>query len=195
MTRTDDMEPARTSPPKFTLQDYMNFPDDGLRHEIIDGEHYVSATPILRHQLIAMRIIEAFVFYLRDRPLGKLFPAPLAVILSDNDVVEPDLMFISNERAAIMQDWVRGAPDLVIEILSPSTRKVDEVIKRRLFDRVGAREYWVVDHELEMIKVFRRAEGGAFPRVAELTSEHDDVLTTPLLPELTIRLSELFRPT
>lgn len=159
------MEPARTSPPKFTLQHYMNFPDDGLRHEIIDGEHYVSAMPILRHQLIAMRIIETFVFYLRDRPLGKLFPAPLAVILSDNDVVEPDLMFISNERASIMQDWVRGAPDLVIEMLSPSTRKVDEVIKRRLFDRVGAREYWVVDHELEMIKVFRRAEDGAFRRL------------------------------
>jgi Uma2 family endonuclease len=69
------------------------------------------------------------------------------------------------------------------------------VIKRRLFDRVGTREYWVVDHDPDLIKVFRRAEDGAFPRIAELTSEHDDVPTTPLLPELTVRLSELFQPT
>ena len=130
--------------------------------------------------------------YLRDNPCGELYYAPLDVILSPIDVVEPDLLYVSNERAPILQDWVRGAPDLVIEILSPTTRKLDEQIKRHLYDRSGVLEYWVVDPELDAVKVYRRSDRG-FTRAAELSRDEGHAITTPLLPGLSIPLDALFR--
>jgi len=88
---------------------------------------------------------------------------------------------------------VSGAPALVIEILSRGTRKADEQAKRRLYDRAGVREYWIIDPELDVVKVYRRAAEGSFPRAAELSREEDHVLTTPLLPDLRIPLDALFR--
>ncbi len=187
------MQPARHPSPKLTYDDYVNFPQDGRRHELIDGEHFVTPSPVRRHQQLSLRLVLAIGTYLREHPAGELYDAPLDVILSDVDVVEPDILFVSNERAAILQDWVRGAPDLVVEILSPGTRKVDETTKRRLYDRVGVREYWIVDPELELVKIHRRAEDGSFPRVVELTRESHDRLSTPLLPGFSLDLDELFR--
>jgi Uma2 family endonuclease len=121
-----------------------------------------------------------------------LYDAPLDVILSDTDVVDPDILYVSNGRSAILGKWVHGAPDLVVEILSPFTRKVDEAIKRRLYDRVDVTEYWIVDPELEIVKVYRRGEDRGFPRVAELARASGDVLTTSLLPGFEMSLAELF---
>ncbi|MGH7230870.1 MAG: Uma2 family endonuclease, partial [Nitrospiraceae bacterium] len=113
-------------------------------------------------------------------------------ILSDVDVVEPDLLYISTARASINSEAnIHGAPDLVIEILSEGTRKTDETVKRRLYERHGVKEYWIVDPLLETIKVYRVTEG-RYARAAELTREGNDTLTTPLLPELTILLEETF---
>ena len=187
------MQPARHPSTKLTYDDYVNFPQDGRRHELIDGEHFVTPSPVRRHQQLSLRLVLAIGTYLREHPVGELYDAPLDVILSDVDVVEPDVLFVSKERAAILQDWVRGAPDLVVEILSPGTRKVDEFTKRRLYDRVGVREYWIVDPELELVKIHRRAEDGSFPRVAELTREAHEGLSTPLLPGFSLDLDELFR--
>ncbi len=187
------MQPARSSATRFTYEDYLNFPQDGRRHELIDGEHYVTPSPVQRHQRVSVRLTVAIATYLQLHPLGHIFNAPFDVILSDLDVVEPDLLYISNERAEILREWVHGAPDLVVEILSPGTRKVDEITKRRLYDRVGVKEYWIVDPELDAVKVYRRADEGSFPRVAELTREAHDMITTPLLPEFSLGLDELFR--
>jgi Uma2 family endonuclease len=192
MARQDDMQRARPEPVKFTYDDYVNFPDDGRRHELIDGEHFVTPSPDRRHQEISLRLTVALASFLREHRLGALYEAPLDVILSDTDVVEPDILYVSNERAAILGKWVHGAPDLVVEILSPSTRKVDEAIKRHLYDRVDVREYWIVDPELEIVKVYRRSEDRRFPRIAELARETADVLTTPLLPGFSLSLAELF---
>jgi Uma2 family endonuclease len=121
-----------------------------------------------------------------------VFAAPFDVVFSDLDVVEPDLLYISRERAGVLTDkHVRGAPDLVVEILSPGTRKTDETIKRKLYERSDVLEYWVVDPELDTIKIYRRADGH-FERVAELSVEHDDTLTTPLLPEFSATLADVF---
>ena len=87
---------------------------------------------------------------------------------------------------------MHGAPDLVIEILSPGTRRVDEVTKRRLYERVDVREYWIVDPELEAVKVYRRQDDGSFPRVADLSREEGHSLDTPLLPGFARSLAELF---
>jgi Uma2 family endonuclease len=119
--------------------------------------------------------------------------APLDIVLSPHDVVEPDLFYISHGRAAdvMTPQHVRGAPELVIEIASTSTRKRDETIKRRLYERHGVSEYWVVDPELDAIRVYRR-EGDRFGRAVEFTSERGDVLTTPLIPGLEIALARIF---
>lgn len=181
------------SPVKFTYDDFLLFPDDGKRHEIIDGEHFVTPSPSTRHQRLSMRLTEAFLICLRDHPMGEIFAAPFDVVFSNFDVVEPDLLYIAAEHSGVLTDkHVRGAPDLVIEILSGSTRKRDEQIKRRLYEQFGVQEYWVVDPELETIKVYRRS-AQTFERVAECSRETRDVLTTPLLPGLSILLDELFR--
>jgi Uma2 family endonuclease len=178
---------------KLTYEDYLQFPDDGKRHELIDGEHYVAPTPVRKHQAIVANLLGAIWAYLQQRPIGRIFPAPFDVILSDFDVVEPDLLYISNERLQEIPTapWVRGAPDLVVEVGSPGTRRRDETIKRRLYERFGVSEYWVVDPEIDVIKVFRRT-GDRYTRVAELALENDDILTTPLLPGLELRLAKIF---
>src|SRR5262249_35803215 len=154
---------------------------DGKRHEIIDGEHYVTPSPNTKHQTVSMNLTTAFVIYLKQHPRGRLFAAPFDVVFSDLDIVEPDLLYISRERTSIVTDkHVRGAPDLVVEIHSPSTRKTDELTKRKLYERFGVQEYWVVDPELETIKIYRRP-GDSFERAAELSAERGDRLTTPLL--------------
>ena len=186
------MQPARAEPVRFTYADLLKLPDDGRRHELIEGVHLVTPAPDRRHQKISVRLLFAIESYLRAHPIGEVYTAPLDVILSDEDVVEPDLLFVSNERSAVLGKSVHGAPDLAIEILSPSTRRTDEITKRRLYDRVDVREYWIVDPEIEVVKVYRRAGDGTFPRVAEHSREAGDALTTPLLPGFSLALAELF---
>jgi Uma2 family endonuclease len=192
MGRQDHMQPAEVSSTKLTYDDYLLFPDDGRRHELIDGEHYVTPAPSLRHQEISKRLFLALSDYLRARPLGQLFYAPVDVVPTEVDVVEPDLLYVSNEHTAILGDPVRGAPDLVIEIVSPGSRRTDEVVKRKLYERVGVREYWVVDPELEIVKVYRR-DDERFTRAGESSRDEGHSLGTPLLPGLSIALEDLFR--
>jgi Uma2 family endonuclease len=181
---------------KLTYDDFLLFPDDGLRHELIDGEHYVTPSPILRHQAISGRLHLAIGSWLRDRPVGQIFYAPLDVIFSRFDVVEPDLLYVSNERAPdlLSGKWVTGAPDLVIEIASPGTRRRDETIKRRLYEGSNVLEYWVVDPDTDVIRVYRRS-GDRFERAVELSAEAGDVLITALLPGLEIPVADVFAAT
>ncbi len=124
--------------------------------------------------------------------MGRVFAAPTDVVLSDSDVVEPDLLFISNARLDRMTTAnIQGAPDLVIEILSPGTRKTDEVTKRKRYEHFDVLEYWIVDPELETVKVLRRTEKG-LERVVEVSNEEAGVLETPLLPGLSIPLARIF---
>jgi Uma2 family endonuclease len=185
---------AAASVVKLTYDDFVHFPDDGKRHELIDGEHYVTPSPNVRHQHISGRLHLLIGNWLEAHPIGRLFYAPLDVVLSDIDVVEPDLLYLSNERAAqvLTPLHARGVPELVVEIASKGTRRRDETIKRRLYERAGVTEYWVVDPEIDVMRVYRR-EGDAFGRALELLREAGDVLTTPLLPGLEIPLARVFR--
>jgi Uma2 family endonuclease len=180
---------------KFTYDDLCNLPDDGKRHEIIDGEHYVTPSPNTKHQRVSRELTAALVSYLGTHRVGELFVAPFDVVLSDLDVVEPDLIYISRERAGVLtEQHVRGAPDLVVEILSPGTRKTDEITKRKLYERYGVAEYWVVDPDRESVKVYRRGGDGTFTRAAESSVESGDTITTPLLPGFSVALSQIFAP-
>ncbi len=187
-TRADD------SRMKLTYEDFLLFPDDGKRHELIDGEHYVTPSPIIRHQEISGRLHLLIGAWLEANPIGRLFYAPLDIVFSNFDVVEPDLLYMSNERAheILTTKNVTGAPEIVVEIGSPGTRKRDETIKKRLYERSGVTEYWVIDPELDVIRVYRRS-GDAFERPEEFSREAGDVLRTALLPGLEIALTTILR--
>jgi Uma2 family endonuclease len=179
---------------KLTYDDFVLFPDDGRRHELIDGEHYVSPSPATKHQRVSLNLAIVMGGWLEDHPLGKLFCAPFDVVFSDFDIVEPDLLYMSNRRAAeiLTPRHARGVPELVVEIGSPGTRQRDETTKRRLYEQFGVSEYWIVDPEIDTVRVYRR-DGERFARPSELSCEADDVLTTPLLPGLELPLARVFR--
>ncbi|HKV10791.1 MAG TPA: Uma2 family endonuclease [Thermoanaerobaculia bacterium] len=182
--------PARK--PKYTYQDYLLFPDDGNRHEIIGGEHYVSPAPSRRHQRTVGNFYLHLRLFLEQSLLGEVLLAPFDVILSDWDVVQPDLLVISRERSAISQErGAFGAPDLAIEVLSDSTRRTDETSKHELYETAGVREYWMADPDAETIRVHRFRNGRLVP-VGELSTAAGDWLETPLLPGLSIALTQIF---
>src|SRR6185295_1366896 len=178
---------------KLTYEDYLYFPEDGKRHELIDGEHYVSPAPNLKHQTAVLNIGSDLRDFVRPRGLGRVWAAPVDVLLSDYDVVQPDLVFLSKERMDLAADGanIKGAPDLVAEVLSPSTRRMDAVTKRHLYEKYGVGEYWLVDPELELVQVYRLKEG-AYHREAELAAEREEILTSPLFPGLEIVLADIF---
>ena len=187
-------EEMRTNPGvKLTYDDFLLFPDDGKRHELIDGEHYVTPSPSRKHQAISWNLTILIGSYLESHPVGRAFAAPFDVVFSNFDVVEPDLLFISNARLEVLTTKnVQGAPNLVVEIGSPSTRRRDEIIKRNLYERCGVEEYWVIDPEIETVIVYRRV-GESYQRVLELAVERNDTLATPLLPHLTLSLQQIFK--
>jgi Uma2 family endonuclease len=177
---------------KLTYRDFVKFPDDGKRHELIDGVHYVTPTPVSPHQIILGNLHFLIRLHLESHPGGRVFLSPLDVILSMFDVVEPDLLFISERRMAILTDkWIHGAPDLVVEIGSKSTRRRDEGVKLKLYERYDVTEYWVVDPDAEVIRVYRQRDKH-LRRVEELSRAHDERLTSPLLPGMSLPLSRIF---
>jgi Uma2 family endonuclease len=178
---------------KLTYDDFVLFPDDGMRHELIDGEHYVTPSPNFKHQAVLGNLHLLIGNWLRDHRVGRVMLSPFDVVFTKFDVVEPDLLYLSNERAAevLTAANVQGVPELVVEIGSPSTRTRDETIKRRLYERSGVSEYWVVDPELDVVRVYRAGDKG-FEKPEELSLEARDVLTTPRLPGLRLPLSTIF---
>jgi Uma2 family endonuclease len=175
---------------KYTHADLLVMPDDGKRREIIDGELYVTPSPLNHHQLILYNLTMAFGKYLEIHPIGQLRFAPLDVILSEHDVLEPDLLFVLNEHQEFLQDWVRGAPDLVVEILSPTTEARDRGLKMKAYARYGVGEYWIVDPTAETIEIYRLSAQG-FQLAAKCAKEN--VAETPLLPGFYLSVASIFR--
>ena len=180
---------TQTRPAVFTYADYVRLPED-VRCEIIDGELIMAAAPNLTHQRITLNFFRLMDSFIINRRLGELFVAPVDVYLSETDIVQPDLLFVSAARAQICTDAnVRGAPDLIIEIASPSTARRDRTIKADLYARFGVAEYWICNPTAETVDVLRLA-GGRLAPAGHYTLT--DALTTPLLPGLSIDLREVF---
>jgi Uma2 family endonuclease len=173
----------------FTWNDLLKMPEDNLRREIVDGELIESPSPFADHQRVLRKLVSIMDNFLRANPVGEVFFAPLDTILAQEQVLQPDLLYVSNERASIVSRWVFGAPDLAVEILSETSRRRDEVRKRELYEQFGVQEYWIVDPEADHVTVYRLANGrygdGAVIR---------ETLTTPLLPGLEINLAKVFAP-
>ena len=178
------MAPATST--KLTYEDYCLLPDDGRRHEIIDGEHYVNPSPNTGHQRISKRFVEALLPF-EHRGLGEVFYAPYDVLLSISDVVEPDVLWITADRSHIITlKNIVGPPDVVIEVLSDSNRNYDRVVKYKTYERWGVAEYWIADPDAETVSIFRRASG------AFISVETGDAVTTPLIPGFHLSLREIF---
>jgi Uma2 family endonuclease len=195
MDGSDPMAPTAHSDRRLTYDDFLRFPDDGLRHEIVDGVHYVTPSPSLRHQDLVGRLHLALGNHLAAHPgIGRVFLSPLDVIFTLHDIVEPDLLFVANDQLEIMTEKnIQGAPAIVVEIVSKGTRSRDERIKRELFERGGVQEYWIVDPASSLVTVHRR-EGKTLDAQTALTAAHHDVLTTPLITWFALSVSELFKP-
>lgn len=180
---------------KLTVNElWALFPDEThVRHELIDGVHFVTPTPITRHQVLVSRLWYELESYLRANPaIGQVFGVPLDCVLSAYDVVEPDIILITHDQLSILTEKnVQGAPALVVEVLSPSTRKRDVGIKRQLFDRAGVREYWIVDGRLNRIEIHRRNADGVLTMTDRVESG-GGILTTLILPGFAFPLDRLF---
>ncbi len=186
---------ARATPKvPFTYDDYKSLPfSETEQYELLGGEILMVPSPGFRHQRISWELEYRLSQHVRERGLGIVADAPLDVVLGEGDdreVAQPDVLFISQERAEIIHDdEVRGAPDLVLEILSPSTADYDRGYKRTLYARAGVREYWIVDPEAETVEVLQLGERG-FATVGTFMSP--DTLTSALLPGLAIPLDDVF---
>ena len=177
---------------RITYEDFLELPDDGKQYELIEGELVLNPTPITRHQWIAGNIYHAFRNYLDEHDTGKAFMAPLDVVLAEDVVLEPDVMLIRHERSAIIGEKnIQGAPNIVVEVLSDSTRKWDEVVKRKLYERYGVDEYWIVDPVIDVVKIYRR-DDTSFVRAAEISTESGGEITSPILPGFALDVNLVF---
>ena len=172
----------------LTPEDLVDIPDDGQRYEIIGGELIVSPAPIPEHQELLGRLYLLFTAFVNAHQLGRVLFAPLDVLLSAHDLVQPDLIFIASERREIIRRTrVEGPPDLVLEVLSPSTRQTDQVRKAALYATAGVREYWLVDPGARTITVLAR-HGQRFAPLPQPTG----VARSGILNGLEIEVAPLF---
>jgi len=176
---------------RYTVQDYMNLPEsEEKRHELLEGEIYVVPSPNTIHQAIVRKISRAFEDYVLSRGMGTIFFAPLDVVLSNEDVVQPDILFVSTERTSIITEQnIQGAPDIVLEVLSRATASRDRTLKRARYARFGVREYWIVDPQTKTIEILTASETGfdtyrVFPIGTAASS--------PLMAELAMQTSAIF---
>jgi Uma2 family endonuclease len=168
--------------------DFLKFPEDGNRHEIVRGELFMTPPPTTDHQLVVNQIAFAITAHSRTRSLGLVLTAPVAVALSPHDVVQPDVLFIAARRASIRRkDRVRGAPDLVVEVSSPSTAGADRGPKSDLYRLSGVREYWIVDPFVRTVEV---RDFGRVRRTCVF--QEGQSFTSALLPGLALKVSEIF---
>jgi Uma2 family endonuclease len=174
---------------RLTYEDYCLLPNDGKRYEIIDGELFVTPSPLTRHQLVLSNLLYYLTDFVKKNDLGHVYPAPFDVVFSQYDVVEPDILYVSKAHASVVTEKnVQGAPDLVVEILSESTAKIDRTTKLKLYSRYGVGEYWVIDPVAFSAEIYRLVSGG-YELAAQLDSSQS--LTSPLFPGFALPLTRL----
>jgi Uma2 family endonuclease len=174
-----------------TYDDYRQLPDDGKQYQIIGGELYMTPAPTTIHQRIALRLkLKLFEFVERNK-LGEVLDAPVDVILSMTDVVQPDIVFVAKERMNIItQKNIVEAPDLVVEVLSEHTETIDRKKKKELYARHGVREYWIVDPEAKTIDQFLN-ENGQLTRTHTIKS--GETLASQIVEGLQVSVDEIFK--
>ena len=174
---------------KLTYADYLKTSDDE-RYELLNGELVMPPAPLTGHQMISIALASRLYLYVNERGLGTVVTAPTDVVLSDTDVVQPDVLFVSSQRSHVLtRENVRGAPDLVVEILSPATAERDRRVKRDLYAQHSVKEYWMVDPDARTITVLLRGETRF--GVAGIYGE-GQILRSPTLAGFSVALEEIF---
>lgn len=179
--------------PRWTIADLALLPDDGDRYEIIDGELYVTRAPHWQHQKVLTRLCKVLPNQDADNRGGETLQTP-GLIFAEEDNTIPDLVWISDEKLQHCVDpsgHLTAAPELIVEVLSQAPRDIarDRQIKLKLYSRVGVREYWIVDWQQQTVEIYRRSQA-RLELIQTLFSE--DFLTTPLFPDLNIKVAEIF---
>ena len=179
----------------FQYSDIVSIPEwpKGPLVELIEGDLFVVPSPNIKHQRISMRIESQLKEFLNQNPMAEMFHAPVDVILSNEDVVIPDILIVLNENSGIIGEKnLQGTPDLVIEILSMNEKK-DIVTKKQLYERYGIKEYWIVDPEKETVTVnYFDSQSGHFDPI--LTHSENDIISSKLLPEFKMIAGQIFNP-
>jgi Uma2 family endonuclease len=177
---------------QWTYEDYLRLPDDGKRYEIIEGVLYAANAPSFDHQYAVHQIAVALELWLRAHPGGVVLTAPFEVHLPGiARPVQPDVLFIAADRRPVAKakSFV-GAPDLVVEVISPGTMRLDRSIKLNAYERAGVREYWLVDPRMEFVEVYVRAENGEFDLLGQFRAE--EVVQSNVLSGLELMAGSLF---
>ncbi len=178
---------------QWRYEDYLHLPDDGRRYEIIEGVLYVANAPSTEHQYTAFKIAFQLELFVQQKGLGTIFTALYEVHLSENSrPVQPDVLFIRSERMGLLSKQAfEGAPDLIVEVISPSSIRLDRTIKFDAYERYGVAEYWLVDPKARLVEVYTWARG-EYALFGQYTGE--DVVASKLLEGLQIKASLLFQP-
>ena len=158
--------------------------------QIINGEEIMSPSPKARHQIALSNLNRVLDKYVVERDLGQILFAPLDVIFEEDfNHLQPDLIFISKQQAYIIQDWIRGVPDMVVEIVSQSTIKMDNVVKKEIYERYGVLEYWLLKPEKRVLEIYCLSDGRY--SLHALYGEND-VVSSPLFQDLAFKLNVIF---
>lgn len=177
----------------LTYADYVALPEDGKRYELIDGEFFVTPAPSYWHQKLADRIIQAIRNYLDEHPVGDAVSAPFDVVLNPQETRawQPDVLYVANEHRDIIQEKrILGAPDLVVEVVSPGSEQYDLGAKKDAYEQAGVREYWVVWQSFRRVEVYRLKKSGRYGKPDLL--DDGDTLTTDLLPGFSLPVARLY---
>lgn len=178
---------------EWTYEDYLKLPDDGRRFEIIEGVLYVTNAPNIDHQFVVLEVSRQIGNFVIEKKLGFVLPAPFEIHLSERTrPVLPDVIFIKSERwPETGAGYFEGAPDLIVEVLSPSTRRTDQVVKFTAYEQAGVPEYWIVDPKSRSVQVFVLS-GREYGLLGEFVGE--DVVRSSVLEGLQIVTRTLFNP-
>ena len=181
----------RTEARPITAADYRDLPEGPPYYQLIEGDLYMAPSPDLFHQDIVLVLARLIGNYLDSHPIGSVHIAPSDVQFTDLNVFQPDLYFVSKSRKSILsKQGAEGAPDLVVEVLSPKTAKLDKGLKRDVYARTGVDEMWLVDPSTKRIQIFRFEESVKEP--AAVVSGRQ-MLTSPIFPGLKIPVVRVFQ--
>ncbi len=184
---------AQPAQGEWTYEDYLNLPDDGQRYEIIEGVLYMTNAPGFDHQFTAFEIARQMANFVLEHKLGRVLTAPFEIHLSeDTRPVQPDVFFIKTEKLPISgAKYFEGAPDIVVEVLSPSSIRTDQYIKFSAYEQAGVSEYWIANPKTRSVEVFILS-GGEYALLGQFTE--DEVIESTALPGLQMTTSALFNP-
>lgn len=194
-TRTSSTKIITARPPQqgdWTYEDYARLPDNGMRYEVIAGELFMSPAPRPVHQEMILNLASEMHFFLKKAKKGKVFVSPIDVVVGDLATpVQPDIVFVRQERLAIVGDRIEGAPDLVVEVISPGSRIQDRRRKFILYAQVGVPEYWLADPDECLVEVYV-LRGQAYALLGQFVGE--DVIQSEVLPDLQIPIGQICPP-